>query len=262
VNIKPYFQIISLIVISTTLTTFSCKKSDPVAPDVPIVTEGTLTLLATYPLLVTEPSGLSFGPDSESLLTVSDNTNEVFEISLTGEILKTWDYQGNDLEGVTFNPNNRTIAITEERERNVVILDYDSNEILGDYHINIPMGSENSGLEGIAFNNNNQLYYMLNETNPGELILWTPADGIISETDLTFAEDYSGIYVDTQASLLWIVSDLSKYLYACNYKGEPQTKYRLNASKFEGVVVDHATQTLYMVNDAAAQLSIYHINNN
>lgn len=242
--------------------TISCEKSDTITPEVPVVTEGSLTLLATYPLLVTEPSGLAFGPDNQTLLTVSDNTNQVFEISLTGEIIRTWDYQGNDLEGVTFNPYDRTIAIAEERERNVVILDYDSDEILGDYHINISMGSENSGLEGIAFNTNNRLYYILNETNPGELILWTPADGIISETELFFAEDYSGIFVDEQASLLWIVSDLSKYLYACDYNAEPQIKYSLSASKFEGVVVDYTTQTLYMVNDAATQLTIYHINNN
>ena len=259
-NTKPFHHIISLIFLAIVLFTTGCEKSDPVTPDVLEIPEGSLTLLATYPLTVTEPSGLAFGPDNETLLTVSDNTNQVFEMSLTGEVIKTWDYQGNDLEGVTFNPNDRTIAITEERERNVIILSYDSGEELGDYHINISMGSENSGLEGIAFNNNNRLYYILNEANPGELILWTPSGGILSETMLTFAEDYSGIYVDHTASTLWIVSDLSKYLYACNYKGDPQMKYPLTASKFEGVVVDQSTQTLYMVNDASTKLTIYHIN--
>jgi len=254
--------IISLIIFIAICHLSGCKETEANQPDVPILPEGTLTLLASYPLEVTEPSGLAFGPNNQTLLTVSDNTNQVYELSLEGEILRTWDYQGNDLEGVTYNPFNQTVAITEERERNVVILDYVSGNTLFDYHIDIPMGSENSGLEGIAFNPNNRLYYILNEANPGELILWTPEEGVMTETEFTFAEDYSGIFIETETARMWIVSDMSKALFACDYSGVPQIKYSLSDSKFEGVVVDHSTQTLYLVNDASGKLSIYQINNN
>jgi len=255
-------SIISLITLISLLILSGCKQSEANTPIDQPISEATLTLLANFPLEVTEPSGLAFGPNNQTLLTVSDNSNQVYELSLEGEILRTWDYQGNDLEGITYNPFNQTIAITEERERNVVIIDYVSGEILGDYHIDIPMGSENSGLEGIAFNTNNRLYYILNEANPGELILWTPEDGVMTETEFTFAEDYSGIFIETETARMWIVSDMSKALFACNYSGTPQIKYSLPDSKFEGVAVDHSTQTLYMVNDASGKLSIYQINNN
>ncbi len=254
-SIIPLITFISLLVVS------GCKQPETNTPVDPPISEGSLTLVANYPLEVTEPSGLAFGPNNQTLLTVSDNSNQVYELGLDGKIIRTWDYQGNDLEGITYNPFNQTIAITEERERNVVIIDYDSGEILGDYHINIPMGSENSGLEGIAFNTNNRLYYILNEDNPGELILWTPEEGVMTETEFTFAEDYSGIFIESESARMWIVSDLSKALFACNYSGIPQIKFILPDSKFEGLVVDHKTQTLFMVNDASAQLSIYLINN-
>lgn len=255
-------SIISLITCVTLFNLSGCKETEANTPVDPPLHEGTLTLLATTTLEVTEPSGLAFGPNNQTLLTVSDNTNQVYELSLEGEVLRTWDYQGNDLEGITYNPFNQTVAITEERKRNVVILDYVSGSTLFDYHIDIPMGSENSGLEGIAFNTNNRLYYILNEASPGELILWTPEDGVMTETEFTFAEDYSGIFIETETARMWIVSDMSKALYACNYNGVPQYKYNLSDSKYEGVAVDHKTQTLYMVNDASGELSIYQINNN
>lgn len=257
---NPFQLIISLVLTLTIVLPFSCKKSNPISPDIPVISEGSLTLLASYPLLVTEPSGLTFGPEKKTLLTVSDNSNLVYELALTGEIIRSLNYQGSDLEGVTYNPFNNTIAITEERKRNVVIMDYTSGEIIGDYHIEIPSGSENSGLEGIAFDNNSRVYYLLNEINPGEMILWTPEEGIIAENNLTFAEDYSGIYIES--GILWMVSDLSQMLFACNYKGEPITKYQLNRSKYEGVVFESSSETVYLVNDATAELAHYQINKN
>jgi uncharacterized protein YjiK len=260
---KHPFQIILWILFLVGVVVFqSCKKTGTITPDIPVVAEGSLQLLATFPLQVTEPSGLSFGPDNQTLLTVSDNTNQVFELSLSGEILNIWDYEGNDLEGVTYNKYNRTIAITEERDRNVIILEYDSDLVLSETHVDVHIGKENSGLEGIAFNPNNRLYYVLNESSPGEIILWSPQDGIISETELGFAEDYSGIYIEEESALMWIVSDLSEHVYACDYKGNPLTKYSLGDTKFEGVVVDHTSQTLFLVNDASAKLLVYQILNN
>ena len=46
---------------------------------------GTLELINSYDLDVPEPSGLSFGTDKNTLLTVSDHTNQVYELDLTRE---------------------------------------------------------------------------------------------------------------------------------------------------------------------------------
>ena len=56
----------------------SCQKNETADPVIEIPV-GTLELIDSYEVDVPEPSGLSFGPDNETLLTVSDHTNQVYE---------------------------------------------------------------------------------------------------------------------------------------------------------------------------------------
>ncbi len=101
------------------------------------------------------------------------------------------------------------------------------------------------------------MYYIVNEANPELLILWNEKDGIISEESLGFAIDYSGIYVETEQSHLWFVSDQSKSLYKCDYTAQVIEEYQLSILKFEGVVVEGSI--VYLINDATAELYKYQI---
>ena len=100
---------------------FSCKKNDTPVPVIEIPM-GTFEFIASYDLDIPEPSGLSFGPGSETLLTVSDNTNQIYEIDLEGKIIRMLDYEGKDLEGVTYNPDKNLIAVVEETDREVTLI--------------------------------------------------------------------------------------------------------------------------------------------
>lgn len=237
----------------------SCQKDKPVVPVVEIPM-GELELVEYFSIDVPEPSGLAFGPNTATLLTVSDHTNQVYEMDLEGEIIRILDYTGLDLEGVTYNWKQGLIAIVEEADREVTLLEYESGSKTETYKIDIPIGSDNSGLEGISFNSNNQMYYILNETNPDLMVVWNPAYGIIIEINLDFAADYSGIFVDEKHSLLWIVSDQSKCIYKCDYNAKVLMEFRLDEVKFEGIVVKD--DLIYLVNDASAELFIYRIKNN
>lgn len=236
----------------------SCQKEKPVVPvvEIPI---GTLELQTYFALDVPEPSGLSFGPNGNTLLTVSDHTNQVYELDLQGKIIRTLEYTGKDLEGVTYNQQQNLIAIAEEAEREITLLNYESGIKTDTYKIDIPFGSDNSGLEGISFNTNNKMYYVLNESNPDLMVIWNPTYGIISEIDLNFATDYSGIFVDEAHSLLWIVSDQSKRIYKCDYNAKVLMEFHLPELKFEGIVIKD--DLIYLVNDASAELYIYQIKN-
>jgi len=250
-------KIISIIVLILLLNN-SCKDnktSDPVI-EAPI---GQLEMSASFDILVPEPSGLSFGPGNNTLLAVSDNTNSIYELSLTGTLIRTIEYAGRDLEGVTYNPDKNLIAVTDERDREVALIDYESGQVRGVYKIEITIGSENSGLEGISYNSNNKQYYIVNETNPDLMVIWTPESGIISQTNLKFAKDYSGIFVDCNHSLLWFLSDESQRLYQCDYSINVQKIFNLPEQKFEGVVVDN--DLIYLVNDASGKLYIFNIKN-
>ena len=59
-----------------------------------------LELMNTYSIQVSEPSGLAINSEGTNLYTVSDNTNKIYKLSSRGTILKTYNYEGNDLEGV------------------------------------------------------------------------------------------------------------------------------------------------------------------
>ena len=138
---------------------FSCKKTETPVPVIenPV---GILNLIESFSLDVTEPSGLSFGPDNNTLLTVSDNTNTVFELNMQGDIIRELDYTGKDLEGVTYNPDENLIVVAEEADREITMLNYSSGDEVGNYKININVGASNSGLEGVSYNMNNKLYYI------------------------------------------------------------------------------------------------------
>lgn len=236
----------------------ACDKQDtpPVNSTTPI---GQLEMIGSHDLAITEPSGLSFGPTHSTLLIVSDNTNNIYETDLEGTLLRELIFTGSDLEGVTYNPFEQIIAITEERKREVVFLSYETSDELATHPINVEIGSDNAGLEGISFNPNSRVYYMVNENNPGQLILWNTQFGIIDKIDLNFAADYSAIYVDTENAWLWIVSDQSKKLYKTNFNAEVLIEYPLDQSKYEGITIDIENQLIYLVNDATAQLTIYKI---
>jgi uncharacterized protein YjiK len=171
--------------------------------------------------------------------------------------LRKFDYVGKDLEGVSYNPDKNLIAVAEEAEREITLINYDTGDKVESYKIEVSFGSDNSGLEGISYNINNKLYYIVNETNPDLMILWSPEYGIISEEKLNFASDYSGIFVDDKQSLLWIVSDQSRSLYKCDYNTNVLVIYNLDELKYEGLVINN--DIVYLINDATAKMNIYKI---
>ncbi len=234
----------------------SCQKNETPDPMIEIPM-GTLELIDSYEVDVPEPSGLSFGPDNETLLTVSDHTNQVYELDMQGNVLRTLEYIGKDLEGVTYNPDKNLIAVAEEADREITLIDYDSGTKLETYKIDISFGADNSGLEGVSYNLNNKLYYIVNETNPDLMVIWDPLSGIIGEEKLNFAADYSGIFTDSDHSLLWYVSDQSKSLYKCDYNSNVLLTFNLDELKYEGVVIDN--DLVYLINDATGRMSIYKI---
>lgn len=235
---------------------YSCNKTENPTPVIEIP-KGTLEFVESYKVDVPEPSGLSFGPNNSTLLTVSDHTNHIYQLDLQGNTLREYEYTGKDLEGVTYNPDKNIIAVAEEADREITLIDYETGTKLGSHKIEISIGSTNSGLEGISYNNNSRLYYIVNETNPDLMIIWSPEHGTISQEKLNFASDYSGIFIDDKQSALWIVSDQSRSLYKCDYNANVLITFSLDALKYEGVVI--IDDLVYLINDATGELNIYKI---
>ncbi len=224
--------------------------------------ESSLTILqpdAVFNLEVKEPSDLCFGSTTDILYTVSDNTAQIYKITTRGQILETLKYTGSDLEGVT-QVNNQSIYAVEERLRSIEQLDLQGNPV-GHFDIVVENNDDNAGLEGIAYNSVNKCFYLLNEQNPGLLIITDEHFNILKEKRLEFADDYSGICIDEISQELWIVSDLSATVVRCNPDGDPIEQFRIPVSNPEGIAIDFKKHKLYVVSDREARLYTFTIKN-
>ncbi len=215
-----------------------------------------LELKNSYNLDVLEPSGLSFSSGNAALYTVSDNTNNVYEITFQGTLLSTINCDADDLEGVTYDAENKNIWVVEERNRKLLKLDLQGN-ILKEITLNISGNDENKGLEGLTFNSTNKHFYCLNEANPGLLIELDENQQKINEYNLNFAEDYSGIFYDKKTDKIWIVSDKSSTINRCDLEGNKIETYNLGIDKAEGVVVDSDNNKIYVVSDSEEKLYVF-----
>lgn len=224
---------------------FSCSNSNNIAP-----VQNELELLNTFSILVSEPSGLAINTDNSALYTVSDNSNKIYKLSMSGAILKTFSFVGNDLEGVSQFTDGK-LLIAEERNKSIIEFEISSENFIT-HNIEYNNKEANSGIEGVTYNSNTSSIYILNEKDPGILMKLNSNFTIESTNELTFANDYSGIFYDKELNVLWIVSDKSKTLNKCKLNGELLKEYAIPVTKAEGVVV--ANNKIYIVSDSTEKL--------
>jgi uncharacterized protein YjiK len=212
--------------------------------------ENTLELINSFSINISEPSGLAINNEGTELYTVSDNTNKIYKLSTTGKVLKTYNYEGNDLEGVSMFTSNK-LLLAEERTKEIVVFDLQNNTF-NKHKVAYENKDANSGIEGVAFNPNNNTIFILNEKNPGLLIKLNADFSILETYKLKFASDYSGIFYDKTTNNLWIVSDQSKTINKCNLSGKLIESYPISVAKSEGIAVTN--NTIYIVSDSNSKL--------
>ncbi len=217
-----------------------------------------IKLIDSKLLSIAEPSGLSWALNQIDFIVVDDRTNKAFVINKEGTVLSEFPYSGDDTEGVTVDIDSNEIWIAEEAKSELIRLDMNGVQ-QGIYKIGVDRNSAKKGLEGLTYDSNNRVFYILNEAEPGLLIKWQIAKGIINEKQLDFAQDYSGIFFDNADQNLWIVSDKSKKLFYCNKDAIVKQSFDLDYQKAEGVVVDIAHQRVYIISDSEHKLYIYKI---
>lgn len=252
-------KIVNIVIIFLFLALVACNKDIPL-PEVEVPNDSTfeISLIETSLLDIAEPSGLCWDLNHHNFIVVDDNTNKAYIIDKSGKTISTLNYTGDDTEGITTDTKNHQIWIAEEALSKLILMDYLGNE-LSSYNIDIKRTSIKKGLEGLSYNSYDNTFYILNEAEPGLLIKWTPDNGIISEKELQFAQDYSGIYADNADQSLWIVSDQSQQLFYCNNNGEVIQSFNLDFPKAEGLVVDMENKRVFIVSDSEQKLYTYKI---
>jgi uncharacterized protein YjiK len=239
-NVRSWLSIVCL----GFMTFIACDRD----PDPEIETHE-LVLLNSFPLAVPEPSGLTldgFG----GFWTVSDQTAQLYHLGSQGEVIDVLDCDGTDLEGIAFDSLNQELLVVDEAAFLLYRLGLDGTEIL---RINLSAvgGDPSHGLEGLCVDESR--IWILKEKAPGLLIQLSAGGMILSNQELDFADDYSGIDRDPSGDL-WILSDESEMLAHCDASGILQTAYSLGFSKPEGLALDHARGRIWIVSDSQERL--------
>jgi len=240
------------------ISILACNKDVEIDPvdNTPVINEHIITLQNSYDMNVKEPSGLSFGQGSY-LYTVDDNSNKIFKINTKGEIIEQLSFEGDDLEGITYNNITNRIYVVNEGQRKLIELDTNGN-FLNNWNFEVSGGSSNKGFEGLSIDVNNNVFYILNEASPGLLIKWDYASkSEISRIELDFAKDYSGIFFDNNDNTLWIISDKSHKIFHTNTSGVVQESFDLDYDKAEGIIVDSKSNTIYITRDYQSDIKLY-----
>lgn len=202
-------------------------------------------ILESYKLSINEPSGLSYSADKESLYIVSDR-GMIYEISLTGNIIKEFSFTGDDFEGVTVDPLTSDIYVCEEGKGKIIKLDKNGTYQSSYDILNNP---GNTGLEGLAYNTELDEFYLLKEKKQGLLIKYSIENDLKLLINLNFSTDYSGIFYNNASNKIWIVSEESRTLTQCTLNGVKIKSYDLPISGVEGIVVNDEETIAYVVSD-------------
>lgn len=223
---------------------------------------GTLTFVSSHPLGIEDPSGLTLDASGTFLWTVSDMQNGlVYKITFEGDIIGSLKYRGDDMEGITMNPNDHTLWIVEERKRQLVQLDTLGN-ILQVVDIPVLIVNENDGPEGVAIDPVTEHLFILNEKSPREFIEMDDQFEVVRRIIVQFTsefrlDDLSGLFYVSDNREFWIVSDESMRIVVTDFELNPIRSYNLGRQKFEGIAVDPRIGRVYLVNDEENRLYVY-----
>lgn len=207
-------------------------------------------------LSVPEPSGLDLTFDETGFWIVSDENSKVYLIDSWGRMVKSFNVDGKDLEGITVIDESR-LAVVLERTREVVILDTSGTEI---QRAALELKGElNTGLEGITFDPKGKKFYILNEKNPRLLLTLDENLKELKRDTLNFSKDVSGIFFDDLDNTLWILSDESQRIFMTDHSGNPINDFKINVIQPEGITVNKTRTKLYIVSDKTGNLYVFNL---
>lgn len=214
-----------------------------------------LELIASYPLGIESPSGLSFGLDKLSLWTVSDKPGgTVSEIDHQGNLVRNIPYYGTDLEGVCFDERDSSLWVIDEGTAELIHLDTNGVVLHKQWIAGV---SDGGGLEGIAVNPVDDRIFLLKEKDNSALIVLGDSLSVKQYSRIGFASDYSGLSYSTTRGLLWMLSHENSSLYLTDSSGALLAEYGFRMEQAEGLAVDEEASLFYIVDDTLEELRVY-----
>ncbi len=219
----------------------------------------TLTLIDIVQLDIPEPSGLSLDESEGFLYCVNDPPNNlVYKMEMDGNLVTTFPFRGDDLEGVAFDPRDNSIWIVEEGRSQLIHLSAVGNE-LSRTDIDFQISDTKNGFEGLCYRPVLNDFYTIVESNPTAIVhidsnLVTQASKV-----LDFATDVSGICPGRNIDEYFIVSHEDQRLFEWSWSAGVIADYHFDIEQAEGVVYSSVNGIIYIVCDATSNLYSYEL---
>ncbi|MGY4532306.1 uncharacterized protein YjiK [Pseudomonas sp. TE3786] len=226
---------------------------------------------------LTNVSALSFDPERNTLVSVTNQRPHFLELSLDGELLRSIPLKGfKDPEAIEYISPGVYIIVEERRRRLTEVHINDATRLIdiddpGNAHqLDLSsVGEENKGFEGLAFDSVNQRLFIAKERDPmgifevsgfmqhgpGPLRLQVRTDP--ERDQRLFLTDLSSLYYDVATEHLWALSDESKMVIELDQHGYPVSSLNLRAGNLglkadvpqaEGMAMDRQGD-LYLVSE-------------
>lgn len=216
-----------------------------------------LILIQEINLGMEEPSGLSIDPIGGFLYCVNDPpNNKVYKLDMEGEIISVFPFRGRDLEGVCFDPRDNSIWVAEEGDKRIIHLAEQGYEI-SHSDIDLTIDNSNSGLEGLCFEPTTNSFFSVTEKNPASFVHLDSMLRVVSQDELNFATDFSGIATGRKNGEFLILSHEDKHLYEWSMSQGLQASYKFDVKQAEGIAFDPLNKLIYIVCDAESKLYVF-----
>jgi uncharacterized protein YjiK len=229
----------------------SCGRNEQSAtgPGTPAVQS--LQLITTYPLTVTEPSGLAYSQATQTLYMISDNRSEIFRIDTIGKVLSSIPVSASDIEGVAVSNSGDTLYIVEETASLLSTVLMNGTKI-SSVPVAVRTDPQHS-LEGVTVDNTGHLV-VINEKAPTMLLEFAGGTEV-RRLLLTSSTDISDICYDAAADCFWIVSDESQKVMKLSHSGGLLGQWSIPVRQGEGIAF--IRDRCYIVSDVDAKLYVF-----
>jgi uncharacterized protein YjiK len=248
-RLKLKYQILPVLILFLFL---NCRtnRNEILEPLIPA-----LQLVNTYSLSVPEPSGLTLGENNLTLWIVSDtHIDKIYQSDLEGNILRTIDFDGDDLEGIVYDRREKALWLIEEQKREIIKIALNGTEM--ERHAIAINDSCQNGLEGICITHNYR-FWIANEKKPCQLIELNPDFTIHNRFHFSNLSDISELCCDTTEGQFWLLSDEDRLLLLWNRDAGIVKQYDLAVTNPEGLAIDFKSELVYVTSDLEAKLFIF-----
>ncbi len=206
-------------------------------------------------------SGVAFHPETRNLYVIDNDNAVVYELNSSGVLLRSIATSGFlDPEGIVYQSDDYFL-ISEEGLGNIVRVKLPRAGAgpvpkSGGATLNIAQNLANSGIEGVAYRSVDKTAFAVNETAPSRLYRITlDASGVPNASFPGDPFDIGGktgdaadIYALNDGNFIVVNQEQDK-LEGYGPKGQMLSSLSLGMEKPEGIAIDTATGTIYIVGE-------------